>query len=104
MSTPLHSLLRARRSCAREGERVGMRYARCVLACGGRGGTLAGCPLRSRDVYAMLEDAAAERQTPDHDMWQDRAPQLQPTRQASEPAEMWPTAGAKRALLSRRRA
>ena len=30
-----------------------------------------------RDVYAMLEDAAAERQTPDHDMWQDRAAQLQ---------------------------
>jgi len=50
----------------------------------------------------MLEAAAAERETPDHDMWQDRAAQLQPTRQASEPAEMWPTAGAKRALLSRR--
>jgi excisionase family DNA binding protein len=55
-----------------------------------------------RDVYAMLEDAAAGRQTPDHDMWQDRAAQLQPTRPAIEPAEMWPTAGAKRAMLSRR--
>jgi excisionase family DNA binding protein len=55
-----------------------------------------------RDVYAMLEDAAAERHTPDHDMWQDRAAQLQPMRQPSEPAEMWPTTGAKRAVLSRR--
>ena len=55
-----------------------------------------------RDVYAMLEDAAAERHTPDHDMWQDRAPQLQPTRQTSERAEMWPTTSAKRAMLSRR--
>jgi len=59
-----------------------------------------------RDVYAMLEHAAAERHTPDHDMWQDRAAdraaQLQPMRQPSEPAEMWPTTGAKRAVLSRR--
>ena len=55
-----------------------------------------------RDVYAMLEHAATERQTPDHDMWEDRAAQLQPTRQTSEPAEMWPTAGTKRALLPRR--
>ena len=55
-----------------------------------------------RDVYAMLEHAAAERQTADHDMWQDRAAQLRPTRQTSEPAEIWPTTGAKRALLHRR--
>jgi excisionase family DNA binding protein len=55
-----------------------------------------------RDVYAMLEHAATERQTPDHDMWEDRAAQLQPTRQTSEPAEMWPTDGTNRALLPRR--
>jgi excisionase family DNA binding protein len=55
-----------------------------------------------RDVYAMLEHAATERQTPDHDMWEDRAAQLQPTRQTSEPAEIWPTAATKRALLPRR--
>ena len=55
-----------------------------------------------RDVYAMLEHAATERQTPDHDMWEDRAAQLQPTRQTREPAEMWPTAGTNRALLPRR--
>ena len=55
-----------------------------------------------RDVYAMLEHAATERQTPDHDMWEDRAAHLPPTQQTSEPAEMWPTAGTKRALLPRR--
>ena len=55
-----------------------------------------------RDVYAMLEHAATERQTPDHDMWEDRAAQLQPTRQTNQPAEIWPTAGTKRALLPRR--
>jgi excisionase family DNA binding protein len=55
-----------------------------------------------RDVYAMLEHAATERQTPDHDMWEDRAAQLQPTRHTDEPAEMWPTSGTKRALLPRR--
>jgi excisionase family DNA binding protein len=55
-----------------------------------------------RDVYAMLEDAAAERHTADHDMWQDRAAQLRPVRQLSEPAEIWATTGATRAVLSRR--
>ena len=55
-----------------------------------------------RDVYAMLEHAAAERQTPDHDMWEDRAPQLQPARQTDEPAEMWPTSRTTRALVPRR--
>ena len=55
-----------------------------------------------RDVYAMLEHAATERQAPDHDMWEDRAPQLQPTRQTDEPAEMWPTSAATRALVPRR--
>jgi excisionase family DNA binding protein len=57
-----------------------------------------------RDVYAMLEHAATERHTPDHDMWEDRAPQLQPTRRTDEPAEMWPTSGTQRALVPRRRA
>ena len=55
-----------------------------------------------RDLYAMLEHAATERQTPDHDMWEDRAPQLQPTRQTDEPAEMWPSSANKRALIPRR--
>ena len=55
-----------------------------------------------RDVYAMLEDAAAERQTPDHDMWQDRAaapPADTATERASRDVA---DPGAKRAVLPRR--
>jgi excisionase family DNA binding protein len=56
----------------------------------------------SRDVYAMLEHAAAERQTPNHDMCQDRAAQLKPMRQARQPTEIWPTGVATGALLRQR--
>ena len=55
-----------------------------------------------RDVYAMLEHAATDRQTADHDMWEDRAAQLQPARHTDEPAEMWPTSAVRRALAPRR--
>src|ERR1017187_11005087 len=52
-----------------------------------------------RDVYAMLEHAATERQTPDHDMWEDRAAALHPTQQTNDSADIGPNSSTTHTLL-----
>ena len=54
------------------------------------------------DVYAMLETAATQRRSVEHELWGERASELAPASNASEPAEMWASTGAAGALVPRR--
>jgi len=51
------------------------------------------------DVYAMIETAAAQRRSPDPELWGERASELAPASVAGERAEMWASGGAASALV-----
>jgi excisionase family DNA binding protein len=54
------------------------------------------------DVYAMLEKAATQRRSVEHELWGERAGELAPASTSREPAEMWASTGTAGALVPRR--
>jgi len=54
------------------------------------------------DVYAMVETAATQRRSVEHELWGERAAELAQASTPSEPAEMWASTGAAGALVPRR--